>query len=504
MMTMTAGQVAEAVEGQLTGADDMDGAAGADARDAVCTSVVSDSRAVSNGSVFVAIKGERVDGHDYLAQAAAAGAACALVDHVVPQVALPQIVVENTVAALGRLARANLALRRRMAAAGAAGPFTIVALTGSVGKTTTKDLLAGILSQAGPTVAPVGSFNNDIGLPLTACKVGEHTRFLIAEMGANHVGEIAHLTTIAPPDLAIVLKVGVAHLGEFGSVERIAQAKSELVRGLVPGGQAVLNADDSHVAAMAALAPGRVAYFGIDPAHAGQDLVHAGQVTTDDRDCASFDLVTADGVRVPVTLSIPGAHNVMNALAAAAAALLLGVTPEAIAASLSAQRTISPHRMAVSTVRRQETEFTLIDDSFNANPDSMRAGLDGLARWGRDAAVQPYRIAVLGAMLELGGDETALHRQIGAYAAGLGIDTVIAVGNGTDSLDALAAAIADGARAAQPQADNSAVCVQSIDAADRLVTDLAQRHARPVVLLKGSHASGLASLAARWEEPAQE
>ena len=160
--------------------------------------------------------------------------------------------------------------------------------------------------------------------------------------------------------------------------------------------------------------------------------------------------------------------------------------------------------MAVSTVRRQETEFTLIDDSFNANPDSMRAGLDGLARWGRDAAVQPYRIAVLGAMLELGGDETALHRQIGAYAAGLGIDTVIAVGNGTDSLDALAAAIADGARAAQPQADNSAVCVQSIDAADRLVTDLAQRHARPVVLLKGSHASGLASLAARWEEPAQE
>ncbi|MBM6698935.1 UDP-N-acetylmuramoyl-tripeptide--D-alanyl-D-alanine ligase [Bifidobacterium pullorum subsp. saeculare] len=493
MMRMTIGQVAEAVGGRLEGTP---------GEAPLCDSAVSDSRQVRPGAVFVAIKGERVDGHDYLAQAAAGGAVCALVDHVVDGAPLAQIVVDDTVAALGGLARRNLELRREAAQTAGATPFTVVGLTGSVGKTTTKDLLATMLARMGRTVAPVGSFNNDIGLPLTACQVGPDTRFLVAEMGANHVGEIAGLTRIAPPDIAIVLKVGVAHLGEFGSVERIAQAKSEIVRGLVPGGMAILNADDPHVAAMAGLAPGEVRFFGIAPANFGRDWLHAEAVATDDADRASFDLVAADGQSGHVTLAIPGAHNVMNALAAASAAHTLGLPLADVAACLASQRTISPHRMAVSTVARGGAAFTLIDDSFNANPDSMRAGLDGLARWGRGAARRPFRVAVLGAMLELGGDEAALHRGIGAYAAGLGIDHIVAVGNGTDGLDALAADLADGARQAGADAGVSVDCVDGIDAADAIVTELARAHAGTVVLLKGSHASGLASLARRWEEPA--
>ena len=247
MMPMTVRQVAEAVQGRLIVPQTGDGVE--DGADALATSAVSDSRQVREGSVFVAIAGERVDGHDFVARAGESGAVVALVQHEV-DAPVAQIVVPDTVDALGLLAKANIAARRAVGT-----PFTLIGITGSVGKTTTKDLMAALLSTLGPTVAPVGSFNNEIGLPLTALKVGRDTRFFVAEMGASHVGEITRLTTIAPPDIAVVLKVGCAHLGEFGSVERIAQAKSEIVQGLVPDGLAVLNADDAHVAAMAPLAP---------------------------------------------------------------------------------------------------------------------------------------------------------------------------------------------------------------------------------------------------------
>ena len=210
----------------------------------------SDSRKVVDSSIFVAIPGDRVDGHDFVQKAAELGAKIAIVEHFVKldesnNSKIAQIVVENSVEALGLLAKHNLERRRALNT-----PFSIIGITGSVGKTTTKDMLKALLSTLGNTVAPIGSFNNEIGLPLTSLQVNENTRFLIAEMGANHVGEIAKLTTIAPPDLAVVLKVGVAHLGEFGSVERIAQAKSEIVRGLVAHGIAILNADDFRVSAM--------------------------------------------------------------------------------------------------------------------------------------------------------------------------------------------------------------------------------------------------------------
>lgn len=504
MMRMSVAQVAEAAEGRMVAP------AGVDAKMTFADAAVSDSRQVTSGSVFVAIVGERVDGHDFVSSAASQGAVAAIVEHEVEGAGLIQIVVDDAVRALGRLARRNLELRRA-----AAGEFSIIGITGSVGKTTTKDMLASMLSALGSVVAPVGSFNNEIGLPLTALKVGETTRFLVAEMGANHIGEIAGLTTIAPPDVAVVLKVGVAHLGEFGGVEHIAQAKSEIVRGLVPGGTAVLNACDKHVAAMAAIAPGKVVRFGLEGEaveEAPLDVAARG-VETDGLDRARFTLTMGDaGESLPVSLSIPGAHNVMNALAAASVASLMGMAPAAIAEALGKVSRISPHRMAIGEVSREGAEFTLIDDSFNANPDSMRAGLDGLARWaGHDSAAddaKPFRVAVLGAMLELGGDEIALHTAIGRDAAELGLDAIVAVGSTNDPhFDALAAALASGASdavAANGRTGHTEVVhAHDIDETDRHVLALARKHPHTVVLLKGSHASGLNALAERWEPSAQ-
>ncbi|OZG67382.1 UDP-N-acetylmuramoyl-tripeptide--D-alanyl-D-alanine ligase [Bifidobacterium eulemuris] len=486
MVPMSVETIAQAVSGRLVLPSSQDASA-------LGIAAVSDSRQISEGSVFVAIKGERVDGHDFVPSVAQAGAVAAIVDHPVDGARVAQIVVDDTVAALGALAAHNIAMRKAMDE-----PFDIVGLTGSVGKTTTKDLLSALLERVGKTVAPVGSFNNEIGLPLTALKVDRDTRFFVAEMGANHLGEIANLTRIAPPEVAIVLKVGVAHLGEFGSRQIVAQAKSEIVRGLVPGGIAVLNADDEYAAAMADIAPGEVRWFGIDHTDAAH-TVSATDITMDERDRAGFVMRTPDG-ETPVRLGISGRHNVMNALAAASVALHFGMSPAEIAETLGTQRRISPHRMAVSQVTRGAAEFTLIDDSFNANPDSMKAGLDGLASWG--AGKPLYRVAVLGAMLELGDDGPDLHAQVGSYAASLGVDALIAVGGAGDGdLDALAEALANGAKKERSDArggKGSIDLVSDIDRADRLVSDMAAAHPDVVVLLKGSHASGLSALAERW------
>lgn len=455
MVPMSVEEIAKAVDGRLIGD------AGSESR---ATNTVSDSRQAGPGSVFVAIRGERVDGHDFVAKTAGQGATVAIVDHEVKSDGLPQIVVKDTVDALGELARYNIVRRRELD-----GDFDIIGLTGSVGKTTTKDLLSSLLATVGPTVAPVGSFNNEIGLPLTALRVDEHTRFFVAEMGASHIGEIARLT-------------------------RIAQAKSEIVQGLLPGGTAVLNADDEHVVPMAGLANGDVLWFGLGSSQ--EPEVRAIDVTADRSDHAEFTLVDADGNHTPVHLGIPGRHNVMNALAAATVAMRYGMAPETVARILASQHTISPHRMALSTVNREGTSFTLIDDSFNANPDSMKAGLNGLKAWNSNDGKEPFRVALLGAMLELGADETALHTSIGTYADELGIDAIIAVGSAQDQhLDALAQALADGARQSQSA---SVDCVHDIDAAEQLVIDLARNHPDAVVLLKGSHASGLSALAERW------
>ncbi|MBW3087772.1 UDP-N-acetylmuramoyl-tripeptide--D-alanyl-D-alanine ligase [Bifidobacterium sp. 82T24] len=485
MMAMTVQDAAKSVAGLLHDTQGDGGSAG-------ITSVVTDSRKVGPGALFVAIAGEHVDGHDFVGSAAKSGAVAALVDHVVEDAPVAQIVVKDTIAALGLLAKANIALRRA-----AQAPFTVVGITGSVGKTTTKDLLKALLASQAETIAPIGSFNNDIGMPLTALEVGERTRFLVSEMGASHLGEIAYLTSLVRPDISIVLKVGVAHLGEFGSVENIQKAKSEIVEALDEHGVAILNADDEHVVPMAAIAPGKVFWFG-----QGSDAqIRAWNVTTDEHDRAEFDMMLPD-VSDPchVRLAIPGRHNVMNALAAASAAWYLGVPADDIVRILGEQRHISPHRMSVFRLERGGADFTVIDDSFNANPDSMKAGLDGLAGWSAVSGGRPFRIAVLGSMLELGGDEAALHRSIGEYAVHAGVDAVIAVGGEHDALlDSLAGDLAEGARAASGDAPTLVETAHNVDEADLAVIRLARDHDHAVVLLKGSHASGLSALASRWE-----
>lgn len=496
MMRMTLARMVQAVHGSAEHCDCDD------LETVTATSVVTDSRQVVDGALFVAIAGEHVDGHDFVDAAARQGTAAALVEREIESAPIAQIVVPDTVAALGALAKANLEARKAIDE-----PFTIIGITGSVGKTTTKDLLHALLSTQGETVAPKGSFNNEIGLPLTALKVGERTRYLVAEMGANHIGEIARLTKIAPPDIAVVLKVGVAHLGEFGSVERIAQAKSEIVRGEAPNAITVLNADDERVAAMSGIAKGDVFWFGIDKAQAHDidGYMAADDIALDDLGHPVFELVSSQGVEQRVSLGIGGRHNVMNALAAASVAKLLGMPLERIAQVLADTRRISPHRMAVSEVERDGARFTLIDDSFNANPDSMRAGIDGLMAWRSQEDQQPYRVAVLGSMLELGSDEHNLHRTIGAYALDGGVDALICVGGGDDaSLNALAQDIADGGTEAKDADDMRPVrAVKTTQQADDLIRALNAEHPDMLVLLKGSHASGLSALATQWAAEAE-
>ncbi|MDO4912938.1 MAG: UDP-N-acetylmuramoyl-tripeptide--D-alanyl-D-alanine ligase [Bifidobacteriaceae bacterium] len=496
MMTANIAEIAKAIHAQMNRDESFD----------ITPHVVSDSRQITQGDIFVAINGENVDGHDYVQTAYEAGAVAAIVEHEIPSCDIVQLIVTNSVRALGDLARFNIQKRRQLQ-----DDFTIIGITGSVGKTTTKDLLFGILSRIAPTVAPVGSFNNEIGLPLTCLQVNEQTRYLVAEMGANHVGEIAYLTTIAPPDISIVLKVGVAHLGEFGSVEQIAQAKSEIVRGLVSNGVAVLNKADEHVKVMSVLAPHT---FWFDPVvrnssnaeeEHDSNCLYATNLQMDALAHPRFTLVYGEK-QLPVSLQISGEHNVANAMAAIAAVIQCGINVETAVRNIALVQSISPHRMAISTVLFDDgVKFTLIDDSFNANPDSMKAGIRGLLEWHEAKKHQDNQnftavctIAVLGAMLELGENSLLLHRQIGEFCAQQGVQYLIAVGSKTDEmLNASAQAIAQGA---QGEGTNISIeCVQGIAQVKQLVHDIAKNNTESVVLLKGSHASGLSELAQDWQ-----
>ncbi|MEV3858849.1 UDP-N-acetylmuramoyl-tripeptide--D-alanyl-D-alanine ligase [Streptomyces sp. NPDC050095] len=360
-----------------------------DATVTVRAPAVLDSRHGEPGGLFVAMAGERVDGHDY---AGRTRATAVLGSRPTP---LPTVVVGDVQDALQTLAAHAVArLRDRL---------TVVAVTGSQGKTSTKDLLSAVLSGAGPTVATHGSYNNELGVPLTMLRADAHTRFLALEMGARHLGDISHLTGLVAPDIAVVLNVGQAHIGEFGSRAAIARTKGELVRGLAPGGTAVLNADDPRVVAMRALTGGPVLTFG-RAAHADvrvQDLV------LDRLGRATFTL-RASGACARVALPFAGAHQALNAAAAAAAGLAAGIPLLTSAVALSTA-SLSRWRMELRTLA---CGATLLNDSYNANPDSTRAALDTLA-----AVAGRRRIAVLGAMLELGADSEAEHRAVGAYAA---------------------------------------------------------------------------------------
>ncbi len=450
---MTLAEVAEATGGRL---------AEADGTETVTGTPEFDSREVGPGGLFVALPGERVDGHDYAASAHAAGAVGVLAAR---PVGVPAVLVDDVLAAFGRLAGH---VARRL-------PGTeVVALTGSSGKTTTKDLLAAVLVAAhggapNAVVAPPGSFNNELGHPWTVLRADGRTRHLVLELAARGPGHIAALCAVVPPRVGIVLNVGSAHLGEFGSPEAVARAKGELVEALPAagdGGVALLNVDDPRVAAMAGRTAARVVTFGRQvPAD-----VRAEQVALDERGRAGFRLVTPAG-STPLRLRVVGEHQVSNALAAAAAAAELGLTLEQIATGLAGAPGASRWRMEVTD---RPDGITVINDAYNANPESMRAALNALTAIGG----RRRRWAVLGPMGELGPTSATAHAEVGVLAAELGVQRLIGVaapeyarGYGKDSM-----------------------VVPDVAAA----LDLLRERLRPddVVLIKASRSAGLERVAA--------
>lgn len=521
MIPMTLAQIAEAVGGRLADADD--GSA------TVTGNVEFDSRVIQPGDLFLALPGARVDGHDHAAAAVAAGAVGVLAAR---PVGVPAIVVDPVptdsramalefdtdgsgaavLAALGKLARH---VTDRLIEDG----LTVVGVTGSAGKTSTKDLIAAVLRVDGPTVAPPGSMNNELGHPWTALRADEKTRFLVLELSARHEGNIRDLTRIAAPRIGVVLNVGSAHLGEFGSREAIARTKGELVEALPAGapdgtgGVAILNADDPLVAAMAERTVARVVRVG-----RGADAdVRAQDVVVDESARASFTLV-ADGRSVPVRLRVHGEHQVPNALSAAAVGLACGIDLATVAAALSAAEAASVRRMAVSV---RADGLTVVDDSYNANPESVAAALKALAtmvRTRRDAAAAarpsdsdpsgpgssgtdpsvpdpsdtdpfadrpagPRAWAVLGEMRELGDESIREHDRIGRLAVRLDIDRLVVVGTDRPLRAMHQGAVMEGSWGEE------SVIVPDIDAAIELLSSSVAPD--DVVLVKASQSIGL-------------
>jgi UDP-N-acetylmuramoyl-tripeptide--D-alanyl-D-alanine ligase len=466
MIALSVAEIAAITSAQL--AADAADAAG----DALVTGpVVIDSRLAAPGALFAALPGEHVDGHDYAAAAVANGAAAVLASRPLPEAHAPVILVPDVTLALGALARAVL---RRLP------DVTVVGITGSSGKTSTKDLAGQVIERLGPAIAPEGSLNNEIGLPLTVLRADEATRYLILEMSARGIGHIAYLTGIAPPRIGAVLNVGRAHAGEFGSVDAVAKAKGELVEALpaaADGGVAVLNADDQNVAAMAARTSARVVTTSVE---SGRDAdVRATAIELDDLGRASFCL-TVGGTSANVRLRLHGRHHVANALAAAAVAAELGMDVAAIADALSAATARSKKRMEL---RERRDGVLVVNDAYNANPDSTKAAIEALAHIAGGGRPGSGRrgIAVLGYMAELGDIEAQSHEEAGRLAARAGAAVVVAVGAG-------AAPVLDGARAAVGW-QGEAIAVPDPKSA---VAALRNR-LRPgdVVLVKASRAAGL-------------
>jgi UDP-N-acetylmuramoyl-tripeptide--D-alanyl-D-alanine ligase len=441
---MTLAEIAAATGGVLAG--------GADPAAVVTGPVEYDSRKVAPGGLFLALPGDNVDGHDYAAATVAAGVVAILATR---DVGVPAIVVPDALAALGRLARAVV---------DRCPDLTVIGLTGSSGKTSTKDLLAQVLAAHGETVATPGTLNNELGHPYTVLRITPTTRYLVLEKSARGVGHIAALTEIAPPRIGAVLNVGAAHLGEFGDVATTEKAKGELVEALPAEGVAVLNADDPRVRGMAARTAARVVLTG----QATEADVRATGVSLDTAGRPSFELVTAAG-SVPVRLRLYGEHHVANALAAAAVALEVGMPLERVADALGAAGVVSRRRMEV--VERPDG-ITLVDDSYNANPDSTAAALRAL----RSMSAGRRSWAVLGYMAELGATEREEHDRIGRLVVRLGINRLVVVGEQARALHT--GAVLEGSFGGE------SVHVPDQDAAIALLAE----ELRPgdVVLVKGS------------------
>ncbi len=388
---MSFSDCAAAVSGQLIGSD------------GVFLRVTSDSRALEDGDLFIALQGERFDGHDFVSKAAASGAVAALVSHPLPGMVLPQIVAPDTRLALGRLA-AQWRSRFKL---------PLLALTGSNGKTTVKEMLRAIVTQvhgdAQRVLATEGNLNNDIGVPLMLLRLRRHHRHALLEMGMNHLGEIDYLSRLAAPDVALIINAGSAHIGELGSREAIAQAKGEIFSGLKPDGVAVLNQHDFFAPYWRKAAGAhRVLSFSMQP---GDEV--SGSISGDTLS------ISSRGASIAVHLQVAGKHNQHNALAAAAAALALDIPLPAIRAGLEQFTGVAGRLQHL----QGDSGALVINDAYNANPDSVRAAIDVLAH------LPGIRILVLGDMGELGESALQMHADIGAYVQQAGIDALFALGD---------------------------------------------------------------------------
>jgi UDP-N-acetylmuramoyl-tripeptide--D-alanyl-D-alanine ligase len=475
VIALTLGQIAEITGGALHG----------DPAAEVTGEVVVDSRRAGPGGLFAAVAGERADGHDFAAAAVAAGAVAVLATRPVP---VPSVLVGDVPAALAALARAVI---------DALPAATVAGITGSSGKTTTKDLAAALVERLGPTIAPAGSFNNEFGHPLTVLRADSSTRYLVLELSARGPGHIAYLCRVAPPRYGVVLNVGHAHAGEFGGLDQVARAKGELVEALPPDGVAILNADDPRVLAMAARTQARIVTFSVEPhdphqplhphdphdphqplsSHVPQSTVRAADVRLDDQGRPSFTLLTPEGPAA-ITLRLHGAHIVPDAVAAAALARELGLGLDAIADGLCAAVARSRWRMEV---RRRGDGVTIINDAYNANPESVRAALQALSHLARDGR----GFAILGHMAELGDISRASHEDIGEFAAQAELAGLIAVGEE-------AAPILAGARRVRSWTGEALAVPDGPAALDALSNQLKPGD---VVLVKASRAAHLEGVA---------
>nr|WP_233613637.1 UDP-N-acetylmuramoyl-tripeptide--D-alanyl-D-alanine ligase [Leucobacter edaphi] len=463
---MTLAEIAEAMSGTLVlGAD------GSTAETIVRGISQTDSREVGPGQIFFARRGEETDGHRFAAQAVDAGAALLVVEREVDD-RVPQIVVAEATDALGALATEVV---RRVRGR---GNLTIVGITGSNGKTTTKNLIGAMAERVGATVASEKSFNNEVGGPLTMLRVDDDTRTLVAEMGASAKGEISRLTAMAPPHIGVVLTVGLAHAGEFGGIETTFRTKSEMVQDLPETAVAVLNRDDAYVSKMAELTSARVRWFGLHP--------EADVRATDIESSAEGTRFTihADGESLPVFFRVLGEHHVTNALAAAAVGLELGLPLADVVASLEGATRAARWRMEVMGGR---DHITIINDAYNASPDSMAAGLRTLAQIARP---EGRTVAVLGAMSELGEYSIEEHIRIGLQAVRLRISELVVVGAEARHLHI--SAINEGSW------DGESVFFEDQDSAFEYL----ERTLRPedTVLVKSSNAAGLRLLGDRLGE----
>lgn len=469
MRDLTLGQICEVVGGEIFGDPNL-----------VVSGISIDSRDAKPGDLFAAIHGERVDGHDFVAQAFEHGASALLTAR---QMAGPQVLVplspDELDPVIHAIAKLSAHIRSLM------HDVEVIGVTGSSGKTSTKDMIGQVLSHAGPTHAPAGSLNNELGLPLTLLSAASDVKYLVAEMGMRGLGHIAHLCDLAKPTIGVVTNVGQAHIGEVGSIEGIAKAKSELVRAIPATGVAILNADDAQVLAMRELTDARVITYGLSKSAD----VRAENLKLTANGSYSFDLVY-QGTRNPALVPIVGEHNVLNALAASAVGIALGMDVAVVVGALASLKQLSKWRMEVVQL---PGDLTVINDAYNANPESMTAALKTLSA----IPATGKTFAILGKMHELGNGSDTIHVKVANQAIELGVTNVLAVGESANcyGLPALASASAAG-EIADPAAQKSVWLPDFASACDYIVNEV---NSGDILLFKASRAEHFEVLAEQVE-----